>query len=301
MLTEAGIDLNENLLSAWDCVATGALELSRSAGLVCNIVICDWFTRIAMCRNGVVVDTASFDVGGFTLSIDSDNRISAISDSGETFLDATAKKIVVGDLLEEDMPLTLANLLGEVVIQLVARKRAPQLSERMLNTEPLVVRPTIDKFVVSCCARDSRMTQLVRQGIIESIEEREYAWVQAHCPADTELVGNLNRVPLALYEPVNDIPQMHMVPVILLDPLDDKRQMEERKRRHSLSRSAPYAVLAAGRIQLHMGTRIIDLTDAPDDRTFLGNWYINIDTASQTQTLELVEVNIGGIKYGVAH
>lgn len=190
-------ELNENLLSAWDAVATGAALDAGDATCICNIVLADHNTRIAICMERRVVDTASLALGAETLVIDSANNMLSISESGETFLDAVAKKISVGYSLEPEMPSLLANLIGETVINLVARKRPPQISMRLLDTEPLVSAYNIDKFIVSNCSKQSRMSDLIFAGICDSILERQYPLETRQCPSDDELITATGNIELS--------------------------------------------------------------------------------------------------------
>lgn len=161
--------------AARDAESTGALAASANA-VVASIVLTDWTTRIAVCRDTRVVDAAVLALGARTLQISSDNRMLAISEDGETFLDAVAKRIRAGDVLDAAMPQLLANLMGETVVNAVSRTRPPQVSMRLLHSEPLSDYYDVRDFVVACKCLESRMATMFFQSLQESLSDRGFNW-----------------------------------------------------------------------------------------------------------------------------
>lgn len=144
---------------------------------ICNIVLFEWTTLIEVIRDGLAVDSAVVGLGGSTLRIDDRDLVVAISETGETFLDAVAKKIKVGDVLDSQMPAVLANLMAETVVNVVARKRPPQISMRLLDSEPLAEFYDARGFVLARDCAESRMAGLFFEGLKESLQDRSLRWV----------------------------------------------------------------------------------------------------------------------------
>jgi ethanolamine utilization protein EutA (predicted chaperonin) len=144
---------------------------------ICNIVLGEWTTLIEICRDGMVVDSAVVGLGGSSLQINNDNVVLAISENGETFLDAVAKKIKAGDQIESQMTELLANLMAETVVNAVARKRPPQISMRLLDSEPLSQFYGASGFILSQTGPETRMSSLFFQSLKESLQDRSLRWV----------------------------------------------------------------------------------------------------------------------------
>jgi ethanolamine utilization protein EutA (predicted chaperonin) len=143
---------------------------------LCRITLREWTTDIEIIADGAVVDAAVMGLGGASLEVAENNVMTAISDNGETFLDAVAKKIKAGDLLEPQMPGLLANLMAETVVNAVARKKPPQISMRLLDSEPLTRFHAARGFLLLFACPKSRMASLFYQSLQESLDDRELAW-----------------------------------------------------------------------------------------------------------------------------
>ncbi len=278
------IPVNENLLSAWNAVATSAVTQSRSGELICNVVVGDDITRIAICSGGFVIDTAAFALGGQTLQVGDTGTMTEISESGETFLDAVAKKIKRGDHVEEELIDTLSNLIGETIVNLLVRKRPPQISMRLLDTEPLVSFHTPCKFLLSSVATPSRMSRLIVESIKDSIEERDFVCRSAKCVKDDQLVLEIHSAKLAA---VGAPTILDMVPVLWLGS-NNQTQLDERLRRYSLSKSSPYVVLGEREMILHEGADNRPIAQLIGDGSFASNWYLRSDG----NEVELVKIMI---------
>jgi ethanolamine utilization protein EutA (predicted chaperonin) len=164
---------DENRESVLDAERTGARAASQN-GLVASIVLTDWTTRVAICREGQVIDTAVFMLGAKTLQISDDNRMLSISDDGETFIDAVRKKIREGDQVDTETVELLSNLMGETIVQGIARRRFPQISMRLLQGEPLRQFYDVRDFRVARMCSPNRMASLLFKSVQDSLTEREY-------------------------------------------------------------------------------------------------------------------------------
>src|SRR5207302_9475422 len=76
---------------------SGAVALSRSpeTPLVLNIDIGGGTTKLAVCRDGKVIETASIDVGARVISWDTDGRVRAVTAAGERMLKRAGVRVAV--------------------------------------------------------------------------------------------------------------------------------------------------------------------------------------------------------------
>ena len=142
-------------------------------------------THVAICINGEVVDTACLDLGYECVQLDAALGVIQISDGGETFLDAVAKRIRVGDKVQPEMIELIGELIAETIINLVARKRPPQVSQRLLNTEPLSAHYQVQKCIISGlpAAADTGSIGLrvtLRAGLQGGLRERNIDFEMVH-------------------------------------------------------------------------------------------------------------------------
>jgi hypothetical protein len=138
-----------NLRAAWSAFASGALAASRAGVTVCNITMRDTITDVAVCHGGEVIDTASLSIGPKCMRFTPELVITEVTENGETFLDAVAKKIKAADLVDESMVNLISALLGEAVANLICRKKAPQVTQRLLSSDPLKHDYEIDKIFLA--------------------------------------------------------------------------------------------------------------------------------------------------------
>lgn len=137
-----------NLQSAWSSVKTGA-RCRTEERTICSITMNDTHTDVAICCAGEVIDTASLGIGPRCISFDKHLTITDISDTGETFLDAVAKKIKAADLVDETVISLISALIGEAVANLICRKKAPQVTQRLLNSDTLKQDYVIDDIILT--------------------------------------------------------------------------------------------------------------------------------------------------------
>lgn len=138
-----------NLQSAWAGYGNEALIRSQGGATVCGITMADTSTDVVVCHAGEIIDTAAMGIGPLCIKFTQALEITEISDSGETFLDAVAKKIKAADLVEETMVTLISALIGEALANLICRKKAPQVTQRLLNSDPLKHDYQIDEIVLS--------------------------------------------------------------------------------------------------------------------------------------------------------
>src|SRR5262249_46580325 len=130
----AGPHLESILAARGSGAARPSLQRQKT---ICNVDIGGGTTNIAIHMNGELLDTACVGIGGRFMRVSPDREVLAISDSGELFLDGVAKVVRKGDRLTEENLEQFGELLAEAILRCVLPGRPPQLSQRLLTTDPL--------------------------------------------------------------------------------------------------------------------------------------------------------------------
>jgi ethanolamine utilization protein EutA (predicted chaperonin) len=187
------IGSNENLPSRRFSRANGACSQSQNC-TICSINVGSLLTHMDICRDGEVIDSACFDLGYDCLQIDSALTVTQISDGGETFLDAVAKRIRVGDKIEPEMIQLLGELIAETIINLVARKKPPQVSQRLLNSEPLAAHYQLQKCIVSGFPNGDHQAAInlrvtLSEGLAGALRDRNIDFEMVHMAPDIVAEG----------------------------------------------------------------------------------------------------------------
>jgi ethanolamine utilization protein EutA (predicted chaperonin) len=274
------LQCNHNLISAWLAEVTGARQASAN-GTICSINVGPLYTNVSICRHGSILDTACLELGWDCLSFDESGRLLAVSDGAETFLDAVAKRLRVGDSVEQFMYDLIGELIAETIVNLVYRPRPPQVSQRLLCTEPFFKHHKFDELWLSgeLCellnsdakvaaengARQQNLAPSLAAGLKGSLDDRHitrrllpafdcvpagYTSLEHYLALSTLVMDNKNGI---------DFESWRNLPVFMLKPTWDRTQTDEScrlsdrlaefRQRHALSRHATVLVAASPEIQ----------------------------------------------------
>lgn len=184
VVAAAGPNL-ESLLSG---KGSGAEAYSRdNSKTICNIDIGGGTTNFSVFKNGTCVDYTCLGLGGRFIQLDSEYFVKALTDSAEDFLDGVAKLklIKIGKQLEKETAQLFCNLLSEVILHTCTRKKAPQIVQRLLQTDPLKLDYQIDEYwfsggVAECMAAPQQadipygdMGNLLARSLLKALDERD--------------------------------------------------------------------------------------------------------------------------------
>jgi ethanolamine utilization protein EutA len=135
----------ESLLAAH---GSGAVALSRdpTTPLVLNIDIGGGTTKLAVCRDGRVEDTAAIDVGARLVSWDN-GTISAVTDAGARVAQAAGVAAAVGDKREEATLGAIAERIADLALRIPLGESFDD--ESIWLTEPLAARGPFHTLVFS--------------------------------------------------------------------------------------------------------------------------------------------------------
>lgn len=131
---------------------SGAEYASRTQGkTICNIDIGGGTCNYAVFQNGEFIDSACLGIGGRCIQFDEVGRVFCFTESGETFLDGVAKLhlLPVGVVPSSDLLELIAELISELILHAATQKVAPQIVQRLMQTEALRLNYTVDEFWIS--------------------------------------------------------------------------------------------------------------------------------------------------------
>jgi len=136
----------ESLLGAH---GSGAVALSRDPAtpLVLNVDIGGGTTKLAVCRDGRVEETAAIDIGARLISWDKAGTIRAISRAGAHVAKDAGVKIAVGDVRDERVLDAVAERIADLALRVPLGETFDDPS--MWLTEPLVARGPFHTLVFS--------------------------------------------------------------------------------------------------------------------------------------------------------
>jgi ethanolamine utilization protein EutA len=136
----------ESLLAAH---GSGAVALSREPAtpLVLNVDIGGGTTKLAVCRDGRVEETAAIDIGARLISWDKAGKIRAISDAGGRVAKEAGVRIAVDDERDERALDSVAERIADLALRIPLGKHFDDAS--LWLTEPLVARGPFHTLVFS--------------------------------------------------------------------------------------------------------------------------------------------------------
>jgi len=136
----------ESLLAAH---GSGAVALSRQAAtpLVLNVDIGGGTTKLAVCRDGRVEETAALDLGARLVSWDAAGTVRAVTRAGARVAKEAGVRIAVGDRRDEHALEAIAERIADLALRVAAGKDFDDAS--LWLTEPLLARGPFHTLVFS--------------------------------------------------------------------------------------------------------------------------------------------------------
>jgi hypothetical protein len=116
---------------------------------ICSAVVGSFAVEAAILSAGTIVSEAKLGVGFATMRLDEKGAVIEISEDGETFLDALAKRISRGDILSTETQKQIASLMAETIVHFLADRKPVQIVARLLIGEPLSHSRSIDEYWIS--------------------------------------------------------------------------------------------------------------------------------------------------------
>jgi ethanolamine utilization protein EutA len=139
----AGHHMESNLAAH----GSGAVELSgMESSCVLNVDIGGGTTKLALIRNGVLIQTAAFHVGGRLLVWNEQRTITRLEPRAAELLATMGVKVGLGDVLSDDMIQLLGEKLAGTVCQVVRGNNCP---EARWLTDELEIPADLDTVIFS--------------------------------------------------------------------------------------------------------------------------------------------------------
>jgi ethanolamine utilization protein EutA len=118
---------------------SGAAALSRSSGkVVLNVDVGGGTSKLALCRDGEVLGTAAVAVGG-RLIARAGGRVVRVEGPAHLAASAAGQKVVLGEPLTPESENAIAQVLADVLLDLMAGGDGGDLGHQLLVTEPLLL------------------------------------------------------------------------------------------------------------------------------------------------------------------
>ena len=129
------------------CARSAAGDGSSKA--VLNVDIGGGTAKMAVCRDGEIVETAAINVGARLVAMDEDGRVFRIEPAGRIIAEELGIPLELGQTLPERHQQEMATLLAETLINAAERRPLKRLTDRLMITAPLTYRGPIDEVTFS--------------------------------------------------------------------------------------------------------------------------------------------------------
>ncbi len=144
------VSAGDHLETALAAHGSGAVALSlHTPGAVLNIDIGGGTTKLAVCRNGEVVDVAAADLGARLVAVDASGRVVRLEASGERATAALGLSVAMGMLLTVADRRRLAQWMADHVATLARLGTLPAETLGLLRTAPIAYDGPVTSVVFS--------------------------------------------------------------------------------------------------------------------------------------------------------
>ncbi len=138
-----------NLEAVLGAHGSGAVARSRENGVCLHVDIGGGTAKLAVIKAGVIVETASVNVGARLLAWDNDNRIVRMEAAGQTIARASGHPLALGDQINEAEKQALAERLADVLCEVMQRQHLSPLAAGLIVSGPLKYSGQIDEISFS--------------------------------------------------------------------------------------------------------------------------------------------------------
>jgi len=139
-----------NLETMMAAYGSGAVRRSRETGkTVMNIDIGGGTSKVAIIRDGVIIDTASLYVGSRVVARDKAGRLERMEESGGLAAKELGLGLGMGTVLSDDGRKAIAEILAGALFELIGRKEPSPFTQRLMETSLLRYHGEIDCIMFS--------------------------------------------------------------------------------------------------------------------------------------------------------
>src|SRR6266540_158592 len=139
-----------NLEAVMAAHGSGAVALSRESGrVVLNVDVGGGTSKLALIRNGEVLETASINVGGRLVAMNEHQRVTRIEPAARIVADEIGVELHLDQVLGDEDGSRLAEALADCLLAVIRRDRPSPLVEQLLVTAPLSADIRVDAITFS--------------------------------------------------------------------------------------------------------------------------------------------------------
>lgn len=127
---------------------SGAVARSREGGTILNVDIGGGTTKLAVCREGEVVDTAIINIGGRLVAHEGE-RITRLEEMGVRLGEATGLRLALGERLEKPARTAIVERMVDSLLELLEHRPLTPLTRSLMHTAPLSDRTPLTGLMFS--------------------------------------------------------------------------------------------------------------------------------------------------------
>jgi ethanolamine utilization protein EutA len=139
-----------NLEAVMAAQGSGAVFISRDpVQTVLNVDVGGGTSKLALVRDGEILETCAINVGGRLLALDEDRRLSRIEPAARLVAEHLGIPLELGQPLEPEQEERLTRELAECLLQTIRREPLSPLAEQLMLTAPLASTLPVDAVTFS--------------------------------------------------------------------------------------------------------------------------------------------------------
>jgi len=138
-----------NLEARMAAYGSGAVDRSRGGVTVMNVDVGGGTSKIAIVRDGSVIETAAINVGARLIVVDEARRLVRIEEAARLVLDDIKLNLRVGDQIQPREEHEIAKVLASSLFEVLERKPLSPLCQKLMITPPLSSTGKIDVVMFS--------------------------------------------------------------------------------------------------------------------------------------------------------
>ena len=125
-----------NLETVMAAHGSGAVDLSKRGAPVLNVDVGGGTTKLALCRDGEVVDTAIINVGGRLVAHNGD-VIERLEDTGGLIGKAVGLQLALGARIAPEERAAMAERMADCLFEVIDRETLSPLARSLMHSQPL--------------------------------------------------------------------------------------------------------------------------------------------------------------------
>ncbi|MCL5025397.1 MAG: ethanolamine ammonia-lyase reactivating factor EutA [Chloroflexi bacterium] len=139
-----------NLESIMAACGSGALVRSHDGGAaVMNVDVGGGTSKIAVVKDGEILETVAVNIGARLVALDADGRICRIEEAGQLVAGSLGIKLKIGATLPEKDRSAMALVLADCLFEVLERRPLSPLTQSLMITPPLTYSGPIGKVLFS--------------------------------------------------------------------------------------------------------------------------------------------------------